>query len=67
MATIVNTTPAAASESNSGLSFLLGAILLVILFILALSYGGQVLRGMRLGGTQINVPDKVDVNVNKTP
>ena len=63
MATIVNNPPANTSDSSGGgMGFLLGVIILV-LFVLALIYMGLPYLRSGFGGTQVNVPDKVDVNV----
>ncbi len=67
MPVIVNNPPAATSESSNGLGFLLGAIALLILFLLVVSYGSQIASNLRIGGTQVTVPDKINVNVNKSP
>lgn len=52
-------------SGSNAMGFMLGMILLVILAILAFYYFGA---GRLLGGTttpQVNVPGKIDVNVNK--
>ncbi len=73
MATVINNPPAQQSaqqpvESNgNGSGFLVGIILL-ILFVLALIYYGlPYLNAGMNAGTQVNVPDKVDVNVKQQP
>lgn len=64
MATIVNTP--ASTDNNSGTGFLLGVILLIAFFLLFFFYGlpfiGQMIQGF--GSPQVNIPGKVDVNVN---
>lgn len=66
MATIVNTTPAAREDTGSGMGFLLGIVLLLAFILLFFFYGlpllTQTLRGT--AGPQVNVPDKIDVNLN---
>ncbi len=62
MATIVNT-PTAEPSSNSGMGFLMGAILLIIFMFLLFYYGLPALRSVSQS-PQINVPGKIDVNVN---
>lgn len=77
MATIVNT-PASSGDSNSGSSFLVGIVLL-ILFILALLYFGLPMlnrasapaqapapqvNAPEVNGPDVNIPDQIDVNVN---
>lgn len=55
----------AANNGNNVMGFMLGVILLVILAFLAFYYFGA---GRLLGGyntPQVNVPGKIDVNVNK--
>lgn len=73
MATIVNNPPAVENTSDrGGGGFLLGVILLIIFVILFVFYGLPYLggAGARAGSTsaapQINVPGKVDVNINQT-
>ena len=64
MATVINNPPA--SDSNgSGMAFLVGIILVVVVVVLFFYYGLPVLRGALVGNApQINVPGKIDVNVN---
>ncbi len=69
MATIVNNPPAN-SDNGGGSGFLLGIILLIIVVILFIFYGLPYINGAaRNGGAaqapQINVPGKIDVNVNQ--
>jgi hypothetical protein len=65
MTTIVNNPP---SSDNSGgpMGMIVGIVVLVVLGYLVYVYGLPAIRQM--GGTpQINVPSKIDVNVNQTP
>lgn len=63
MATVVNNPAPSNDSSGNGMGFLLGIIILV-LFVLGLLYFGlPYLRSGFGGGTQVNIPDKVDVNV----
>jgi len=65
MSTVINNPPA--SDSNgSGMGFLVGIILIVVVVFLFFYYGLPVLRGALVGSApQVNVPDKIDVNVNQ--
>jgi hypothetical protein len=63
MATIVNQPAPAHEHSGSGMGFLLGIILLVILGVLLFTYGIPYLSNS-FSGPQVNVPGQVDVNVN---
>lgn len=63
MATIVNNPPAYEDRGGNGMGFLLGVI--VLLFVAALFfYYGLPLIGQAMQGPQVNVPGKIDVNVN---
>jgi hypothetical protein len=66
MATIVNATPNS-TDRGSGLGFLLGVLLLIIFGVLFVYYLAPGLtRGFMGAGTpSIQVPGKIDVNVNK--
>ncbi len=64
MATVVNTTPSS-TDSGSGLGFVLGIILLVAFFLLFFFYGlPLVTQSLNQSTPSVQVPDKVDVNVN---
>jgi len=64
MATIVNT-PAQPVERDSGTGFLLGIIVLFVLAVLFFLYVWPMI-GRSMSGPQVNVPGKIDVNV-QTP
>lgn len=61
MATIVNTPQ---SPDSNGMSMLVGLVLLIFLGILFFYYGLPAI-GRMTGGAQINIPSKIDVNVNQ--
>lgn len=50
------------SHGDNSMTFVLGIILLVVAFFLLVYY---LLPGIRGGGTQFNVPGRVDVNLNQ--
>ena len=66
MATIVNNPPAN-TESGSGSGFLIGIILLIVFAVLFIFYGIPYFNNYMGGGQapQINVPSKIDVNINQ--
>ncbi len=61
MATIVNTP--APVDSSGGSGMIIGFILLLVLLVVFFIYGLPVLR--QSTSPQINVPDRVDVNINQ--
>ena len=63
MATIVNTPAQTEGNSSSGMGFLLGVILLLIVLFVLFVYGLPALRSAT-SAPQVNVPGKIDVNVN---
>ncbi|MFA6532777.1 MAG: hypothetical protein WCT22_02145 [Patescibacteria group bacterium] len=63
MATIVNN-PAPTSDSNSGMGMVVGLIALFVFAYLFIMYGLPAIRQM--GSPQINIPSKIDVNVQQT-
>lgn len=65
MATIINN-PGTTSENSSGIGFFAGIVLLIVFMVALLYYGLPALRrSFSFGGTQINVPDQVQVDVNQ--
>ncbi|MCL4354419.1 hypothetical protein M1349_03020 [Patescibacteria group bacterium] len=65
MPTIINNPPASESDGG-GMGFLVGIVLLIIVVLLFFYYGLPIIRGTIGGGApQINVPGKIDVNVNQ--
>ena len=65
MTTIVNS-PQPANNSGGPIAIIVALIVLLVLLYLGFVYGLPALRQMKSGGTQINVPDQIDINVNKT-
>lgn len=65
MTTIVNNPP---SSDNSGgpMGMIIGLVVLVVAIYLGFVYGLPALRQMQFGTPQINIPSKIDVNVNQT-
>ena len=72
MATVVNNP--GATQEGSGMGFLLGVLLLIAFAVIVLFYGlpylGNSLNNAGGGSTsapQVQIPEKVDVNVNQQP
>ena len=65
MATIVNNPPS--DNSGGPLTAIIVLVVLVVLGYLGYVYGLPAIRQMQVGTPQINVPSKIDVNVNQTP
>jgi len=68
MATVINN-PAPSNNNDSGgpMGMIVGLVVLAVLVYLLFVYGLPAIRQMQFGGTpQINVPSKIDVNVNQT-
>lgn len=65
MATIVNNPPA--SDNSAGpMGMIIALAVLLVLGYLGFVYGLPALRQLQLGSPQINIPSKIDVNVNQT-
>lgn len=62
MATIVNN-PAPAAESNGSSGIIIGVLLIIVLVGLFYVYGLPALS--RVESPQINIPNKIDVNVKQ--
>lgn len=65
MATIVNNPPAT-NDSGGPMGMIIALVVLLVLAYLGFMYGLPALKQMQLGSPQINIPDKIDVNVNQT-
>jgi hypothetical protein len=66
MTTVINNPPSGESKSGMGMGFLVGIILLVVAGFLFFMYGLPALRQTTENSApQINVPDQIDVNINK--
>jgi hypothetical protein len=52
-------------SGNNGNGFLLGIIVLAVVIFLLFYYGIPALRSVGTSAPQVNVPGKIDVNVNK--
>ncbi len=64
MTTIVNNPPAP-KESGGGMGMIVGLVVLMVLGYLFFIYGIPALKQLQLGSPQINIPSKIDVNVNQ--
>lgn len=65
MATIINNPDSGTSDNASGgAGMLIGAIVLILILIIFFVYGLPAIRGSSTKGNTINVPDKVQVDVN---
>lgn len=64
MATVINNPP---QSNNSGgpMGMIIGLIVLVVLAYLLYVYGLPAFQQMQ-GGTQINIPSQIDVNVKQS-
>lgn len=64
MATIVNNPPPA--NNSGGLTgMIIALIILLVLAYLGFVYGIPAIKQMQVGTPQINVPSKIDVNINQ--
>lgn len=64
MVTVVNNPPA--PENLGGpMGIIIVLVILLVLGYLGFVYGFPALRQMQSGGVQINVPSKIDVNINQ--
>ena len=63
MTTVVNNPPPS-NDSSGGMGMIIGLIVLIVVAYLFFVYGFPAIRQM--GSPQINIPGKIDVNVNQT-
>ena len=67
MATIINNPGDGNNSGGNAAGIIVGIVLVVIVLFVFFVYGLPAIRGTRQSsGTTVNVPDKIDVNVNKT-
>jgi hypothetical protein len=71
MTTIVNT-PAPTTDNNSSSGFLIAVIGLIVFVVILIYFGLPALKNMspaeiNIPAPQVNVPDKIDVNVKQAP
>jgi hypothetical protein len=64
MTTIVNTPPAP-KESGGGMGMIIGLIVLIAMGYLFFVYGIPAIQRVQVGTPQINIPSKIDVNINQ--
>lgn len=64
MTTIINTPPAP-KESGGNMGIIIGLIVLIVLAYLFFVYGLPAILQMQSGTPQINIPGKIDVNINQ--
>lgn len=77
MTTVVNTPApvvqqaAPADNSGNGMGMVVGLFVLIILGALFFMYGLPAIKQMQVStpqvAPQINIPDKIDVNIDQTP
>lgn len=65
MATIINNPPAS-DNSGGPIGMIIVLVVLLVLAYLGYVYGLPALQQVKLSGTQINVPSKIDVNINQS-
>ncbi|KKT49272.1 MAG: hypothetical protein UW41_C0009G0039 [Candidatus Collierbacteria bacterium GW2011_GWC2_44_18] len=53
-------------DSGGGMGMIIGLVILLVLGYLLWVYGLPAFRNMQVGTPQINIPSKIDVNINQT-
>jgi hypothetical protein len=64
MTTIVNNPPSS-NDSNGTMGMFIGVITLMIAGYLFFIYGLPAIKNMQYGNPQINIPNKIDVNLQQ--
>lgn len=65
MTTIVNNPPSPKETGGGVAGIIVGLIVFLIAGYLLVMYGIPAMRQMQFGSPQINVPSKIDVNINQ--
>lgn len=63
--TVVNNPPAQ-KESSGSMGLIIGLIILLVVVYLFFVYALPAIQNIKLGNPQVNIPGKIDVNVNQT-
>ena len=63
MTTIVNTPPSPVEQTDGGMGMIFGLIVLAAVVFIFFVYGLPAIRN--IGSPQVNIPSKIDVNVNQ--
>ena len=65
---VIHEHTSAPAGDNSGAGFVLGAVIFLAAVLFLLYFGASLFRGMGIGSgaTNVQIPDKVDVNVQGT-
>ncbi len=66
MTTIVNNPPPASDEKGGYMGLIIGIIVIMIAAYIFMTFGLPAIRQMQVGTPQINIPSKIDVNINQT-
>lgn len=69
MATIINNPDSSGGSGGGGVGIVVGALVLLVIFLLFFFYGFPSPRGGDTdsggdGGTTVNIPDKIEVDMN---
>ena len=64
--TIINPSTNSGDSSGNGMGFLLGVIVLIVFAVLFFMYALPYFRGLTSGGVQVNLPNKIDDNVEQS-
>lgn len=65
MTTIVNNPTPTTDEKGGYMGLIVGIIVIMILAYIFMTFGLPAIRQMQVGTPQINIPSKIDVNVNQ--
>ena len=65
MATIINT-PGTTQSDSSGVGVVVGVIIAIVIIALLALYGIPALRGSSQDGVNVQIPDKVNVNLDSS-
>lgn len=64
MTTVVNN-PTPSNDSGGGMGMIIGLIVLIVVAYLFIVYGIPAMKNIQLEAPQINIPSKIDVNINQ--